>query len=241
VIASARTLRLAGLLAGTLLLALTSAPTVAAHGGIAVGEFHLTIGWIDEPAFVGQPNGVEVFIDDQDEKPVTDLEADVLSVVVSTAGQDSASLPLGPAFSVEDGWGTPGQYSANLIPTSPGEYTFHITGSIHDQAVDVSLTSGEESFSGIESGTELEFPVKQPTLAEVGTRLDRIDGRLEALQSAVPAAGALVDAQSAAAAASAAADRALIIGAILGSAGLVLAVVALAMVMRARKPGAGSA
>ena len=103
------------------------------------------------------------------------------------------------------------------------------------------MTSGAETFDGVVAPADLEFPVKQPTLTEVGTRLDRVDGRIEALQSAAPAAAAIADAQAAATAASAAADRALLIGALLGGAGLVLAAIAVAMVLRARTPGAGSA
>ena len=35
----------------------------------------------------------------------------------------------------------------------------------------------------------MEFPAKMPTLNEVGTRLDRIDARIEALQTAAPGEG----------------------------------------------------
>jgi len=79
--------------------------------------------------------------------------------------------------------------------------------------------------------------VKQPTLTEVGTRLDRIDGRIDALQSPAPGSDALAAANAAAAAAasaSAAADRALLIGLVLGGAGVILALAALWMVMRSR-------
>jgi hypothetical protein len=235
-----RPVLIAGAATGTLLLSLISAPIVAAHGHTAAGGFNFVIGWGGEPALVGQPNSVQLFVYDQDEKAITDIPADAISVVVSTAGQDSSSLSLSPAFDVEEGFGTPGEYSAEIIPTAPGDYTFHFTGTIHDKAVDVSMASGAETFDEVVAPADLEFPVKQPTLTEVGTRLDRIDGRIEALQSTAPAPGAVADAQASAVAASASADRALLIGGILGGAGLVLAVVAIAMV-RARRPGAGTA
>jgi hypothetical protein len=235
-----RPVLIAGAATGTLLLSLISAPIVAAHGHTAAGGFNFVIGWGGEPALVGQPNSVQLFVYDQDEKAITDIPADAISVVVSTAGQDSSSLSLSPAFDVEEGFGTPGEYSAEIIPTAPGDYTFHFTGTIHDKAVDVSMASGAETFDEVVAPADLEFPVKQPTLTEVGTRLDRIDGRIEALQSTAPAPGAVADAQASAVAASASADRALLIGGILGGAGLVLAVVAIAMV-RARRPDAGKA
>ena len=232
---------IAGATAGTLVLSLFYAPIVAAHGHTVVGNFHVVIGWANEPALVGQPNTVQLFLSDHDEKPITDLAADAISVVVSTAGQDSPSMTLSPAFDVEEGFGTPGEYSAEIIPTAPGDYTFHFTGKVGDEAFDVSMTSGDETFDGVVAPADLEFPVKQPTLTEVGTRLERINGRIEALQSSAPAPGAVVGAQASAAAASAAADRALLIGAIFGGAGLILAVVAIAMILRARRQGAGSA
>jgi len=229
-----RTLLLAGAVAGMLLISF--APIVAAHGHTTASGFNVVIGWSGEPALVGQPNGVELFVYDADEKPITDIPADAISVVVSTAGQDSSSLSLSPAFDVEEGFGTPGEYAADIIPTAPGEYTFHFTGTIHGKAIDVSMTSSDTTFDGVVAPGDLEFPVKQPTLTEVGTRLDRIDGRIDALQSAAPAPNAIADAQAAATTASASADRALLVGALLGGAGLVAAVIALALVLRARRP-----
>jgi hypothetical protein len=225
---------LAGAAAGTLLLAFSQ--TVAAHGHISAAGFEFEIGWATEPTLLGQPNGVALFVHDADEKPVTDIPADAIKVVVSTAGQDSPSLNLTPAFDAEEGFGTPGEYTADIIPTAPGDYTFHFTGTIHGKPIDISMTSSEETFDAVVSASDLEFPVKQPTLAEVGTRLDRIDARIDALQSAAPAAKAIADAQAAAATASASADRALLIGGLLGGAGLIIGVVALIVAMRARRP-----
>ena len=228
-----RRILLAGAVAGTLLLSLTT--IVAAHGHTEAAGFHFVIGWSGEPALVGQPNGIQLFVYDAAEKPITDIPADAISVVVSTGGQDSSSLSLSPAFDVDEGFGTPGEYSTEIIPTAPGDYTFHFTGTIHGKSIDVSMSSGDETFDGVVAPADLEFPVKQPTLTEVGTRLDRIDGRIDALQSAAPAPGAIADAQSAASAAQSAASQALLIGALLGGAGLVIAVIALWLVLLARR------
>lgn len=239
-----RGLRFAGLTSASLLLSLALAPAAAAHENVHVGEYEVSVGWLNEPTFVGQPNGVEITIRDHDGQPVTDLAAGDVMVVVTTAGQSTASLPLAPGFNLAAGFGTPGQYDVDLVPTTPGEYTFHFTGSIHDEPVDVTITSGDETFSPVNSTGELEFPVKVPSLADVATRLDRIDGRIEALQAAAPGADALAAAQAAteaARSAAAAADRALFVGAILGGAGVLLAVAALVMVMRISRPGAGTA
>jgi hypothetical protein len=235
----------AGLVPAALLVSLALAPAASAHEGIEVGEYLVEVGWLNEPAFVGQPNAVQVtVIHHADEKPVTDLAADALSVVVSTAGTDSASLALTAAFDDIEMTGPLGEYDAALVPTAPGDYSFHITGSIKGTAVDLKLDSGEETFDPVVSSNDLQFPAKVPDLGEVATRLDRIDGRITALQSAAPGSDALAAAQAAAAAANSAANaanQALLIGALLGGAGLVLAAIALAMTLRARRPGPGAA
>jgi hypothetical protein len=221
-----------------LLASLSLAPAAAAHGHLEVGEYGLTIGWVNEPTFVGQPNGIEVFIEHHDtEAPVTDLTGEDLTVTVSTAGQDSEAIPLQPGFSLEGGFGTPGSYEAELTPTTPGEYTVHIVGTIHDTAVDVSMTSGEETFSSVRSSSEIEFPVKNPTMADVATRLDRLDGRIQELQATELRITTL---ETGISDARAAAERASTLGLLVGGAGLVAALVALYVGWRAGKR-AGSA
>ncbi len=222
-----------------LLLALIQAPIVAAHGHATASGFNLAIGWSVEPALVGQPNAAQLFVYDADQKPITDIPADAISVVVSTGGQDSPSFSLAPVFDLEEGLGTPGEYAADIIPTAPGDYSFHFTGTIHGKSIDITMASSDTTFDSAVAAADIEFPVKQPTLTEVGTRLDRIDGRIDALQSAAPAQNAIADAQSAAAAAQSAADRAVLVGALVGGAGLVAAVIALALVSRARRPVSG--
>lgn len=235
----------AGLVPAALLASLALAPAASAHEGIEVGEYLVEVGWRNEPAFVGQPNAVQVTIEHhEDGKPVTDLAADALSVVVSTAGTDSPSLTLTAAFDDVEMTGPLGEYDATLVPTAPGDYTFHITGSIKSTAVDLKLDSGDETFDPVVSSADLQFPAKVPDLGEVATRLDRIDGRIAALQSAAPGADALAAANAAAAAATSAANtanQALLIGALLGGAGLVLAAIALAMTMRMRRGGGSAA
>ena len=240
-----RCMPLAGLTAASLLISLALAPAVAAHTGVEIGDYLVEVGWRNEPAFVGQPNAVQVTVrNHHDEQPIVDLGADDLSVVVSTADADSPSLPLVPAFDAQAGDGPLGEYAAAILPTAPGDYTFHITGSIHETAVDLTLTSGGETFDPVMGSSDLEFPAKLPNLTEVATRLDRIDARIVALQSSDPGSAALAAAQEASDAArtaAASADRALLVGTLLGGAGLLLAVAALALEMRAGRRGAGTA
>jgi hypothetical protein len=221
------------LLAGSLV----AVPAASAHTHVQVGGYELSIGWANEPTYVGVPNGVEITVTDPDGQPVTDLGAGDITVIVSTADQATEALPLEPAF-VVDAFGTPGQYVADLLPTVPGDYTFQFAGSLHEETVDVTLTSGEDTFSPVQSSTEVEFPVKVPTLAEVAERLDRDNGRIEDLQSG---AGLAETANANATSALDAANRAVMVGALVGGAGLVVAMIALFMAWRASRKGAGSA
>ena len=158
-------------------------------------------------------------------------------MIVSTAGESTAALPLEPAF-VVGVFGTPGQYVADLLPTVPGDYTFQFAGSLHDETVDVTVTSGEDTFSPVNASSDIEFPVKVPTLADVATRLDRIDGRIEEVQAG---AGLAATANANATSALDAANRAVTVGALIGGAGLVTAVIALFVAWRTSRRGAGSA
>ena len=241
---STRHLSLAGLTAA-ILVSLALAPVVAAHSAIEIGNYLVEVGWRTEPAYVGQPNAVQVAVKNHaDESPVLDLGPNDLAVVVSTAGTDSSSLAFTPAFDAIEKVGSLGEYDAALVPTAPGDYTFHVTGSIHGTKVDINLTSGDETFDAVVTSNDLEFPAKQPSLVEVATHLDRIDARVAALQSAEPGTAALTAAKAAADTARSAADSAslaLLVGAILGGAGLLVAVVAVVLATRAGRRGAGTA
>jgi hypothetical protein len=59
------------------------------------------------------------------------------------------------------------------VPTAPGSYSFHVTGSIKGQAVDEKFTSGAETFGDMNDPADVQYPVKQPTGAELASRLDR--------------------------------------------------------------------
>ncbi|MEP6759029.1 MAG: hypothetical protein ABJB55_07540 [Actinomycetota bacterium] len=66
-----------------------------------------------------------------------------LAVEIGFAGQ-TTSVAAEPDFEVGE-WGTPGDYRAPFIPTQPGTYTFHVTGSVDGTDVDFSVTSGPKT------------------------------------------------------------------------------------------------
>jgi hypothetical protein len=225
--------RFAPLVAAACLLAL-SAGGAAGHVIEHAGTYTVALGWQHEPAYVGSQNAVQIIVTDSAGKGVTDLGSEDLTVVVSTGGQQTAALTFDTGFDPDTGLGTPGEYDAQLFPTSPGAYTFHLKGAIHGKAIDVTETSSDKTFNSVTGSTDVEFPVKLPTMAEVSTRLDRIDTRIVALGTTTAPTQASVDGANAAASdARAAADRALIIGAGVGALGVIVGLLAL---VRSRRP-----
>ena len=218
-----RSVRLA--LAATAVAAWLVAPSAAlGHTVQHAGPYTLEVGWLSEPTYVGLPNGVSVTVTGVDDKPVTDIGPDDLKVVVTTANIPSPDLSFEPVFDPEEMEGPLGEYSAAIEPTAPGDYTFHITGEIHGQKVDVSVTSGDETFDPVRESTNLQFPSKLPSVAEVATRLDRIDGRVQELQNGTggPTVADVQAAQAAAADAKATAGQALLFGILVGGVGIVV-------------------
>jgi hypothetical protein len=217
-----RTLRsrfLVAIMAGTALAA-SQALLASAHVIERAGSYTLEIGWHVEPTYVGYPNAVEVTIADASGKPVTDLGPDDLHATVASGSQTSQALSFDPAFDLAEGDGTPGQYIAKVLPTAPGDYTFHITGTVHGTAVDISVTSGDKTFDPAIGTTDIEFPNALPDQAEVATHLDRLDGRV-------------ADAANTASDASSAAVIGIVVGSVVGGIGILVGLVALAIAWRA--------
>jgi hypothetical protein len=227
-------LRLLSPFAAAALLALATACPASAHVVEHAGPYTIEVGWQREPTYVGDANGVQIIVSRGENKPITDLTADDLKAVVSTGGQQTRELTFEPAFDPEEMEGTLGEYDAPIKPTAPGDYTFHITGSIHGQGVDITVTSGDATFDTVKGTSDIEFPTKLPTLPEIATRLERIDARLTAAQAPASGQAAVEAAQTSAGDARSAADRALLIGGGIGTAGLVVAALALVVAVRGR-------
>jgi hypothetical protein len=121
---------------------------------------------------------VQFILADSKGKAVTDL-GDSLKVAVVFSGQ-TVSLALEPTFDPDTGLGTPGDYRAWFIPTRPGNYTFHFTGSIHGQRVDQSFTSSDKTFDAVTDPSEVQFPAKDPSTGALNDLVTRDVSRLSA-------------------------------------------------------------
>lgn len=207
---------------GAVILAISIAGFASAHVVKSFGSYSIALGWLHEPAYVGVDNAVQVIIKDASGNPVDDVSASDLGVTVAAGGQTSTSLPLNASHDPDTGLGTPGEYTAHVIPTLPGDYTFHLAGKVHGTAVDETVTSSDTTFDAVQDQTDAQFPAKIPSTTDLSAKVDRLDGRVAAAQSAGTSA-------------SDAATQALIVGASVGGVGVLLGLAGVALALRARR------
>jgi hypothetical protein len=145
-------------LAALAILAL-SAPAALAHEGVQVGSYEFEIGWVNEPVVVGQPNGLDLFIAPQGtEDGVTGAEATLrFGVEYGAVSRAFDLVPLPDA---------PGRYHAAFTPTREGRYTFHFTGALSGEAVDVSFEPEE-----VQAAASQEFPEPQTSARDLADKL----------------------------------------------------------------------
>ena len=167
-------------------LAITAAGVIAvsapatAHVVQTIGTATVALGWQHEPAYVNEVNAIQVLVTDAGGAPVDDLAPGDLSVTVTFGSQTSQPIPLDPTWDEDTGLGTKGEYVGAIIPTEPGDYTFHLAGTIHDQAVDETATSGDSTFDSVTESTAIQFPDSLPSISQLVTRIDRLEARIGA-------------------------------------------------------------
>ena len=209
------------------LIALGPAVAASAHASSKIGDLEMVVGFGTEPAYVNQPNSVELLLTHAGQ-PVTDL-GDSLKVEVSF-GDASTELPIVPNFEVGE-FGDPGDYRAWFIPSEAGKYTFHFTGTIDGEKVDKSFTSGPDTFSEVEDTRDASFPpVDAPTNEELATKINQVDQRTQASVEQAQAA-----AETAANEAADSADSATTlawIAVVVGAVSLILGIAAFAVARR---------
>lgn len=148
----------------------------------AFGSLTIAVGWLHEPAYAGEDNAVQVLVK-QGNTPLQGITANDLTAEVSLGNQVMNAQPLVPGVDPATGLGTPGEYEMHFIPTIPGDYTFHIKGTLQDIPIDESVTAGPATFDEVKSPAEAEFPTVVPTNAELATRLDKTP-RMQAVEDA---------------------------------------------------------
>jgi hypothetical protein len=145
----------------------------AAHERRAVGPYTFVVGWIVEPAYVGQINALDLTVTETTStKAVEGLEKTLKADLITGGG--AATMPL----TVAARFGLPGKYQGQVIPTKIGDYTFHITGLVNTTAIDEKFESGPGRFGSIEDIAALQFPTKVPSTSDLAAKLDDANAKL---------------------------------------------------------------
>jgi hypothetical protein len=135
----------------TAVLLLVPNAAVFAHGSTTVGDYTIVIGFKNEPAIQGEMNGLDLIVtNSKTGQPVTGLEETLEAEIIF--GASKKTLEIEPVF------GEDGAYTAAVMPTREGDYTYHIFGKIEDTPVDISMTSSPSTFGSVESPSEVAFP-----------------------------------------------------------------------------------
>jgi hypothetical protein len=152
--------RLSVAVLAALLIVVLVAPSIAsAHGRRTVGKYQFVVGFLAEPAFAGQQNGIDLTIcqgecqnnaDGTLKNPITGAEKTLKAEAIYN-GQ-SFPVTLAPRFRAD------GKYNGVFFPTQAGEYTFHFTGTVNGDTIDERFVSAKDGFNSVEDPTRLQFP-----------------------------------------------------------------------------------
>ena len=162
--------RLALPIGAALIMLSVVVPAVAsAHEAKDVGKYHFVVGFLSEPTVQNQLNGIDLTITTMaDKKPVVGADKTLKAEVIVGGNAKVMPLDLQPA-SDEDP--ANGKYAAYFIPTIPGSYTFHFSGTINGDAIDQRFESGPNTFDDVQPAAKLDFPQQEPDPASMQAQL----------------------------------------------------------------------
>ncbi len=151
---------LTGAAAALVLAAISAAPALA-HEERDVSGYAFEVGLIDEPVFVGERSGLELFVHKGD-AAVSGLEKTLKAEAIY--GQSTLPLTLSPDE------GDASHYTAVFIPTAAGPYTFHIFGTVDGTAVDQRFTSSPTGFDEVRDVASGQFPDQLPSVVDLAAQ-----------------------------------------------------------------------
>jgi hypothetical protein len=132
---------------------LWTTPIFAHEHRMLSDKYELTVGFVNEPAFSGQMNGIDLGIESVgmlSKKPVDGIEKDIKA----TVSKDGKSLNL----DFHKVYGKLGHYAAYFLPTQAGQYTFRIQGQIDGVLIDEEFISGPGRFHDVQDSSQLRLP-----------------------------------------------------------------------------------
>lgn len=171
-------IRLVSLLSATFVVAsslIVFAGTAAAHERRTVGPYQLVVGWLDEPAYVGFMNSLDLRVTDTRVTPARAVEGLEKTLTVDVQAGGLAPFPL----TVTTRFGTPGAYNGHVLPTATGTYIFTIKGKIESLDINEKFESGPGRFGDIESTNALQYPNKVPVADDLSRRLSDLQSSVD--------------------------------------------------------------
>jgi hypothetical protein len=147
-----------------LLLAVLVIPFTAslalAHGHTEVGDYEFVIGFRNEPAYQGEPNGLDLTVTNKATgEKVNDLADSLKAEIIFGSSKKE--------LEIRAQWGEDGAYTADVLPTEAGDYTWHIWGDVKGTPIDVTMSSSPDTFSAVKAKSAVAFPAAEATAAEL--------------------------------------------------------------------------
>lgn len=126
-------------------------PALAHESREIAGKYKLVVGFVNEPAFAGHMNGVDLRVSAlTDKKPIEGLEESLQVKVSKKDGKKSILLPLRARHK------DPGRYAGYFLPAQPGDYVFVIEGVIDGTPINERFVTGDGKVHSVE--TPVRFP-----------------------------------------------------------------------------------
>lgn len=153
------------------------------HERRTVGQYQFVVGWLTEPAFAGELNGIDLRVTD-----TTNVNAAVEGLENTLRAEvffGGLTTPLRLTFHTAEG--DPGRYAAGMMPTKAGTYAFRIFGAVGSQKVDERFESGPNRFDDVASLTPLQYPAEVPAGADLNDRIATLQSSLDQLRILVAA------------------------------------------------------
>jgi hypothetical protein len=117
-----------------------------AHTSIKVGDYAIEVGWLDEPAVVGERNGIVLMVSNT-ASPDSPVDISGLRVAASYGGEIK-DLMLQPASEE-----SVNEYVAPILPTVEGLYTVQLRGQLGNTEIDEDVQPEE-----VAAADSLAFP-----------------------------------------------------------------------------------
>ncbi len=155
-------------------------PTLA-HESRETDMYVLVFGLRNEPVYSGLRSGPELFVyQNNNGERGERVEGGEFSVDI-IFGDQTMTVELHPAFA------DPGHYVADVIFTLPGDYQFHVTGTIEGNAVDQVFNTADGQFGPVEPVADVQFPVAAPETLELVETINELQATIADLQTRIEA------------------------------------------------------